>query len=219
MNTKNPMRGLLSYMFQAASGNLLLTLLTSLALAAALLLTGIAFFHSFFVMAAIAGAPYIIMASMGGKKSHKWERFQISMPIRRSDLVNALYLCIFAASLVGIPLVVIVTSLYYVLHESIFEHTLTTVLIDSSALFFSLPLLMAGLLFPLACTKAGENRGEALFTLCLLPAVANSLFMPMLAERLGFPKYTLALLPLAVALLVFVVSYFITRRIYAKLDF
>ena len=219
MNTKNPLRGLLSFNFYSASSNAVIIAILALVLAAVLLITGLPVMYNFFVMIAIAGFPYVIMMGMGGKTSYKWERFQITMPLRRSDLVNAFYLSIFLTSIVGIPLVAIITYLAYILHEGIFDKGLIITFFNFSALFFSMPLLMAGLLFPLACTKVGESRGEALFTLCLFPAVANSVFVPMLGSSLGLPEELLALPVLVLALLVFVVSYFILRQLYAKMDF
>jgi len=82
-----------------------------------------------------------------------------------------------------------------------------------------MPLLMAGLLFPLACTKVGESRGEMLFSICLLVAIGNVFLMQRLGVRLEWSGDMIVVMALAVALVVFVISYFIVRRIYAKVDF
>ena len=217
--TTSPVRGLVNYIFQAAKGNLIICLLLTGALATALLISGQVVIIGFFIMTAVGSFPYMVMMGMGGKNANKWERFQITMPIRRKDMVNSFYVSILLATVAGIPLVAIVAVIIPILHVDMFEYGAFLTFANLTIRFFSIPLLMSGLLFPSANTKAGEGRGEALFTICLIVAVGNTLLMTWLVNRFELPgDYTDAILALAVSLVAFLISYFITRRMYAKMD-
>ena len=216
MKTNNPIRGLLHFYYYSHSGNIAIIMLMCLVGAAVLLITGNHRLMYGFNIIAIASLPFAFMMRMGGKEYPKWERFRITMPIRRSDLASAQFLSILLASLAGLPLAVLIKVLTFTIHE--IDYNLVTALVNILSVL-AMPLFMSGLLFTLGCSKIGENRGDAFFLICTVPAVGNTLLMPWIANRFELPVIAAPLMAIAVALAVFICSYFITRRIYAKMDF
>ena len=217
MRVSNPIRGLLQFYYYAQSGNLAAVAVLCLALAAAAVITGNQFVYNSFFLVAVAGAPYIIIMSMGGKEYPKWECFRITMPIRRGDLASTQYLCILLASLMGLPLAVLVAVLTFNIH--VIDFSLATALINILAVL-AMPLFFAGLTFPLGTTKFGENKQETTVMLCLAVTVGfNMVLIPRVGSWLGWAEGIASVVTFAVASAVFAGSYCITRSIYAKQDF
>ena len=217
MRTVYPIKGLLRFYYYAQSGNIAAFTALCLVLAAVAVITGNRFVYNSFFTFVVAGLPYIIIISMGGKEYPKWERFRIAMPIKRGDLASAQYLCILLASLVGLPLAVLVAVLTFNIHE--IDYNLTIALINILAVL-AMPLIFSGILFPLGTTKFGENKQETFFFICLAVTVGFTvILMPQIGNWLGWADGIAPLVTFAVALVVFVGSYYITRRIYAKQDF
>lgn len=175
-------------------------------------------FYTFFGWVAIAGPAYVAIVGMGGKTGGRWERFQLTMPLRRSDLAKAQYLLVFLASTVGIPLFIFITGINSVLHGDLFDFTITSLAINISPLL-SMPLSMAGLLFPLACTKIGEEKQEGLAFFCLIAATAYISFLPWVGQKLGLSDIVSPLLIVAISVITYMVSYLITRKLYTRIDF
>ncbi len=219
MQTKNPVKGLLVYSFHSAKGNVTSALLLGLVLGAALLATGNNLVHSLFGWVAIAGPAYVAIVGMGGKTGGKWERFQLTMPLRRSDVAKSQYLLVFLASTVGIPLFIIITGINSVLHGDLFDFTITSIVTNISPLL-SMPLVMAGLLFPLACTRIGEENQEGLAFFCLIAATACITFLlPWAGQKLSLSNNVTPLLIVAISVIAYMVSYLATRKLYTKMDF
>ena len=217
MKTKNPIRGLLIYSFHAVSGNWAIALAVCLVLTGILLVTGDYAFFILLGMTAILAPPVLIMMNMSGIS--KWERFQLAMPVTRSNLVSAQYLEIILSSLIGIPFVVVIAGIAAVLHEGIFyDFTVVDAIIVFST-FWIWPLFTAGLSFPLVCTKIGEKRETAIIILCVIAVSMFNSFMPWAGYRLGLSANITSSLMVVIPVIVFIVSYFITRRLYAIKDF
>lgn len=218
--TKNmsPQKGLLIYLFHSVIGSLLIVLLICFVMATALLITGNPLVYSLLAGIGIIGPPYVVLMGMGGSKYPKWERFQISMPIKRSDLVTYQYLSMALASTVGIPFVAIFTAIGYRMHERLFDYNLVTALINISA-HIAVPLIMLGLLLPLASTKMGEGKEEGLTFVCFLVAFAIPLLISVVGVRLGLTEGIPALISLALSVIIYLVSYVITKGLYSKMDF
>ena len=217
MRTNYPIKGLLRFYFYTQSGNIAGIALLCLALAAAALITGNFFIYNGFFMVSVAGLPYIIIMGMGGKEYPKWERFRITMPIKRGDLASAQYLCILLASLAGLPLAVLVAILTFNIHE--IDYNLTTALLNILSVLAT-PLLFAGLVFPLGNTKFAENKQEIFIFLCLAVTVGvNMVLIPRIGNRFNLVDGITSLIAFAVALIVFTGGYYIQRNLYTKMDF
>ena len=219
MKRPNPTKGLLIYAFHSASGNLAVAFLLSIALAAASLITANTIVSSIFESVAILGPAHLILMSMSGKAGYRWERFQITMPVRRIDLVKALYLQVLLSVVVALPLVIAVAALSSALYGNLSGFNVLA-RFGNIARVLAMPLVTAGLLFPLACTKIGEERQEALFVGCtLVSTVFPQLLVWMVVAILGLSADIVPLLILMSVALIFAVSYTVTKQIYAKHDF
>jgi len=217
MNTNKPIKGLIRFSFNSASGNLLIGAIACFALGLALLITGSNTVYPFFVASAIAFLPMFLMTGTGGNATSKWERFQISMPVRRKDVVSSLYLGIIIASIVGVPFLLLVSGLSVVLHESLLDYVASTV-IENFMTFLGVPLLSGALFYPLAFT-IGENKGEALVIVCSFGAIGFVIFASWLGGMANLTGNTISVLIIAISAISFAVSYAITNTIYAKKDF
>jgi len=218
MKTKNPMRGLLTFTIHAASGNASLVLLACLVLAVAFLVIGHAFFLNMFALAALVIFPMMVIASMGDK-SGKWERFQLTLPIRRRNLLAVQYITVLFTAILGVILVVVTIGVGYVLGESVLFDDGIVALIAGMAPTLGMPFFMAGMFFMLASSKIGKGREAGLVSVCQFAAIGIILLAPWVGDRFDLSFHTLAIGILAVSALIFIVSYFITRVLYAKMDF
>jgi len=216
MRTRNPLKGLLLYFLYSAGWKLVTIYLQSIVWGIAFMIFGGGWLHLIFGINAISGATFLIVSTMGNKEI-VWERFQLTMPVRRRDLATSQYLSVGLAPLVGIPLFVIFTGLSSIWHEEVY-FTLPLVFI-SIAPFLSMPLIFGGLLFPLLSIPALEKKQEGFVGLFLVASVAIPQLVVMGAERLDLSMIVTSSLMLAISMVIFVTSYFITRKMYAKLDF
>ena len=216
MRTVNPLKGLLLYFVYSTGWRLAIIYLQAIVWGIAFLIFGHAILHILFGINAIAGAAVLVVTSMGNKEID-WERFQLSMPVRRRDLASSQYLSVGLAPLIGIPLFVVFTGLSSIWHEDIY-FTLLTIFTTISP-FLSMPFILGGFIFPLACIKFLEDKAEGFFPILLLASYAIPLLVNVAANHWGWSIIVASSLMLAISILIFIVSYFITRRLYAKLDF
>ena len=216
MRTTNPLKGLLIYFIYSTGWRLAIVYLQAIAWGIAFLIFGNAILHMLFGINAIAGATILVITGMGNKEID-WERFQLSMPVRRRDLASSQYLSVGLAPLIGIPLFVAFTGLSSIWHEDVY-FTLSTI-ITSISPFLSMPLILGGLIFPLACVKPLQDKAEGFFPILMLASIVIPQLVVMGADRLGWPMAVASPLILVVSVFIFIISYFITRGLYAKLDF
>lgn len=215
---RSPQKGLLLYLFYSAIGSLMFVFLLYIVMSAALFITGNSLVYTLLGGIGIVGPPYVVLMVMGGSRYAKWERYQLSMPINRVDLVKSQYLSMLLASLLGIPFVIAVTIIAYHMHDFLFESSLTIALVNISELF-AVPLIMVALLFPLSSTKLGEGKEEGLSFICFLLAFATPLLISIIGVRLDFAEGVAPLLSLLLAVILFFSSYLMSKHLYSKLDF
>ena len=161
--------------------------------------------------------PYIVIMGMGSKQYTKWERFRVSMPIRRGDLASTQYLAILLASLVGLPIAALVAVLTYVIHG---VGATIAISVANVLPVLAMPLMFAGFVFPFGSTKFGANKQETVASICLAATVAiNFMLMPRLGNFAELIDTAVSIATLVFAIVVFVVSYCIQRIMYASKDF
>ena len=214
MKRKNPMKGLLICSFHATSGNTAIVLFVALVLAVIFLIVDNVFFFGMLTLCALIIFPMLVMGALG---AGNWERFQLTMPIRRHDLLVMQYLSMVICAIIGVILVAITIGVSYALGvNSIFDDS---ILIIQTGSALGMPFLMAGVVFPLASSKLGKERAVGILTMSQFVAIGITMLAPWVGERSGLSFQMVALLIVAVSMLMFIVSYFVTRAQYAKLDF
>jgi len=153
-----------------------------------------------------------------GDKDGKWERFQLTMPITRSDLLRMQYLGMTIAVIISVALVVVTIGAGVFLQGEIFEDSFMTGIFMTLP-SIALPFLMSGISLPLASSKIGRGREGGVLTLCQFAAIGIMLTTPWLVERFGVSLNVFGVLLVAASVLIFIISYFITRVMYARMDF
>jgi len=216
MRAVNPLKGLLLYLWYYAGGKLIILNIQAIVWGILHLFFNHTLTLMLFGLNAIAGATFILMAGMGNKEID-WERFQLSMPVRRSDLAKSQYLSVGIVSLIGIPIYIAFVGLSTIWHENVY-FTLSALFI-SIAPFLSIPYILGGLVFPLYSIPALDKLYDSMFPVSMIVSIAIPQLVIWGASRLGWSMIIASFLLLAVAMLIFVVSYFITRKMYAKIDF
>jgi len=218
--TLNPLKGLLLYFWYSTGVKLIILFSQVIAWGVAFLIFGGGsagpWLQFFFGINAIMGVPMMIITGMGDRETD-WERFQLSMPVRRRNMASSQYLSVGLAPLIGIPIFVLFTGLSTIFHEEVY-FTLHSVFI-SIAPYLSMPYIMGGLVFPIYMLPIAEKLHEALFPLVLVVSIVIPQLVIGAAGRWGWSMLAALSLTLIVSLFIFIVSYFITRRIYEKSDF
>jgi len=217
MKTRKPMRGLLIFSFHSASSTVSLTLMGCLALMAVFLVTGNLMFYTFLLMAGFLIMPTYVMMSMGDKEG-RWERFQITFPVTRSNLLKVQYLSVALSLIIPTLLVVASIGLGALLHP---EHPDLGITIGhlSLLLFLGMPFLMSGLFFVLSMTKIGRGKETGLLSVLQIVAIGVVVVTPWLNERFDISNEVVSVVIFAVAVLFFIISYFITRVLNNKMDY
>jgi len=218
MIKNNPTKGLLMYSFYSSKGNLSIGLLIILAFGAGALISGNNFVFDMFLLASIGIFPYLIMMAMGGKDALLWEKFRASMPVKRKNLVALFYLSVILATIAGLLIGAVILGIIFIVHEDIM-HNVIKAAFGQLAYPLGVVLLMTGLVFPIGSTKFGASRGEVFFTICLLVAAGVILLVSALGNILYLPSVVMSLSMVGVGAVALVISYQITNRIYAKMDF
>ena len=117
MNARNPIKGLMIYSFHSASGNLTIIFLVCMVMAVGLLITGNGQIYFWLGVMTIDAPVYVVIAGIAAKNGATWKRFQLAMPVKRSDLVSLQYLQVVIASIIGIPLFLVSAGIAFNLHE------------------------------------------------------------------------------------------------------
>jgi len=227
-NTRRPLKGLLLYFWYSTGGKLILLFLQTIAWGIAFLVFGDNAFgpwlYALFGINAVMGVSLVIVMGMGNKEID-WERFQLSMPVRRRNMASSQFLSVGLAPFMGLPIFAIFSALSLLLHDGgyLFWHeggslAITPIFI-SIAPYLSMPYIMAGLIFPIYMIPAVEKIHDGLFPVIMVVSIAIPQLMVAGASRLEWSLVVASSLTLAVALFIFIVSYFITRKIYEKVDF
>jgi hypothetical protein len=217
MKTKNPMIGLLKYLYYDSAGNIKIAIAVAIIMAIAALITNNSIVKNIFILVSVAGIPYLLLMKMGGKSYPKWERFQLTMPIKRSQLIGSQYLCMLFGVLIGLPLVIIVGAINFIIHD--IDYPFVGALVNTLSTI-GMPLTMTGVLFLLGTTKFGENKGEVFFLVGLVAAVGLDLLITTFIGNILQWHYSISsIISFATAVIIFTTSYLVTSKLYGKIDF
>ncbi|MBF4696395.1 ABC-2 transporter permease [Clostridioides difficile] len=159
----------------------------------------------------------MIVSTFSYDDLNKWDSYVLTMPINRNDIVLSKYLTMLIFSFIGVlvSLIVSVTIGY-------FKNTLIlNEILLINALILSISVCFGSLILPLIY-KFGTERARLLMILCfLVPTLALLVFKSIL-ENISSPisieiiLNTLVYSLPFVAILLFVISYFISSKIYSK---
>ena len=217
MKNRSPIRGVLVYSYYASGTAVGISLLVSLVVAISFLLSGVDWGFQILVFLVTLNLPMSAMVGMAGKQG-KWERFQLTMPIKRSQLLGMQYLTMLILFAIAVAILIAVIGASIALHDDVFYGSLVDALVGT-AHTFGLPLLMTGLVFPLSATKPFKDNESVLLMVCMGVSMAINVAVPNIAYRVGLPVDIIPTVFLALTAAIFVVSYFISKAQYARSDF
>jgi len=217
MNNRRPLLGLLKYAFYSARGDLAFALLFGLAVGIlSLIADNYLISQTLFPLLMSGGPAYVVIMKSEG--TPLWDQFQVAMPIKRKEVATAPYLGVLLASLLGIPIFVVISGIRFILHEGSIGSMLSTG-ISYHATVLGTILIMSALLYPLAYTKLGQRSLQGLFVMCTCVAAAINSAILIGGNNLGLPEMVITSLNITISGIAFFVSLFIARQIYAKIDF
>ncbi|EGT4601305.1 ABC-2 transporter permease [Clostridioides difficile] len=159
----------------------------------------------------------MIVSTFSYDDLNKWDSYVLTMPINRNDIVLSKYLTMLIFSFTGVLVSLIVSvTIGYFKNTLILNETLLI-----NALILSISVCFGSLILPLIY-KFGTERARLLMILCfLVPTLALLVFKSIL-ENISSPisieiiLNTLVYSLPFVAILLFVISYFISSKIYSK---
>ena len=216
MKRKYPMKGLLIFSFYAASGNVALLFLVCLLFGGIFLVTAWEFLFSMLVIYSMALFPMLVIMSMG--QNDKWERFQLTMPIGRSTLLRMQYISVVLATIVPTLLVTAVTGLGVLFQGDVLGAGFVMAM-RNIAPTLAMPFFIAGTSLPLAASKIGRGRESLVLNVSFFAAIGIMMFAPQIADRVDLSLGMLGVWIAVVSIGLFIVSYPVTQRFYARLDF
>ncbi|HAU5104401.1 TPA: ABC-2 transporter permease, partial [Clostridioides difficile] len=157
----------------------------------------------------------MIVSTFSYDDLNKWDSYVLTMPINRNDIVLSKYLTMLIFSFIGVLVSLIVSvTIGYFKNTLILNETLLI-----NALILSISVCFGSLILPLIY-KFGTERARLLMILCfLVPTLALLVFKSIL-ENISSPisieiiLNTLVYSLPFVAILLFVISYFISSKIY-----
>jgi len=213
MTKNNPMCGLLTLTYFKTRSKILGGIIYSLVLGAAFLLSDIEMLKGMFVMSCMIYLPLQALVGMSENEG-KWERFQVSLPIKRGYLLKAQFASLVFTVLIGAIILTVGIGASTVLHEMWFNDGFTSALL-SSLHSYGLAFMAIGLCYLLSFIV---GNFAAWMIAMLVPTIVQFTLTPI-AEWLDIPIYALSAAALVCSILIFIASYFAMKKLFKTYDF
>lgn len=182
------------------------------------------FDFSFVVTLVVVILMVVPLSAFAYDEQTKWDRYAVSLPVKRSQVVGARYLCVFILALFSMALGLVGTAVVTLLHKAEPMEMLLTLMVSTF-----IGLMVPSIMLPL-CYKLGSERARPyIYAIIFLPTLAiltlvkfDILDLSGLNRLDSLPPALLAvgfiLLPLS-ALAVLAVSWLISCRIMMGKEF
>jgi len=213
MTTSNPMRGLLTLTYFKTRGKILGVCAYSAIFGIVFVLSDIEFIQMFFFMSCSVYLPLQAIAGMAENEG-RWERFQVSLPIKRGFLLKAQYLSLVFTSVLGGVILTAGIGASTIISDEWFNYGFASAILSNVHLF-GMAFLAIGLCFLLSLVV---GNFIAWIVGGLVPALTQVL-IPIIADNLDISVYILSSAVLAGSVAVFVISYFVMKMAMEKADF
>jgi len=226
---RSPIHGLMKFSFYALSkktvGVMLLWTVFSLVILGALfgstgnLIENLGGEVGIFVMIihlALFSSPYTIM--MYSEDTTRWERYQLAMPVKRSNLAATYYLSIAVSQLASFVVVGLIVGIGFILYGDM-GYLVTNAGFRPYASGLGMIWLMAALLYPLGSTEFGGNNQPVAFFISMAFGIGGYFAVLLGFHFIGLEGNAQLFATLAFSLVLFVVSILITAKLMAKGDF
>lgn len=163
---------------------------------------------------------FMVITTMSFDSTAKWDKYALTMPITRSNIVMSKYLVLFIFSLAGITFSTIVSLLYNII---ITKNTNISEMVIIVAISLSISLIGGSFIIPLVY-KFGVERARILMLGCCLVPTLMGLIIAKMDSYINFPSLSepliksLMLISPLPSLFVVLISYKICCSIYKKIE-
>jgi hypothetical protein len=192
---------------------LLIGLATPLILGLVFLTSEVELLFMMFSIFCMSFLPMQVFGGLGDNEG-RWERLQVTMPIKRSDLLKVQYICVLFVAVIGALILTAGIAASTALLDDWFVNGFASA-IGASLHIYGMGFLAIGLMFTLGNFIPPGVAGLVGF---MTPAVIVGAVSGIEDDFAG-SIYMLSAAILAISLFVFIISYFLTKQKYKKLDF
>lgn len=215
------MKGLLRDNFYAAyvNGKIWIAIMFLVGIVVTIVIPDGSIFIRNYMLICLIGFSYIALDSMQRESSCRWEKYKLTVPVTRADIVRSCYAGQLFWLAAGVLLASVPVLLCIVMHGYPFDLKTDIWLIYIVGI--SISLFMGAIFFPLFYLFGAERKEMSLLVAVLsaiaviagMAALLNFLFGPGTTERQIFLS---ALVILSCAVLAFGLSYLITIGIFSR---
>ena len=158
-------------------------------------------------------AALLPMTSLTMDDLAKWDRYALTMPVTRKDIVTSKYLLMIIFFCVSIVISGIIAGVSYYLMPQNATPLWLIVLVGSLGLFYG------ALLFPLLYKFGSEKARYMMFVLMAVIGILLVGWFALFGESVTGNLLIYILITAAVSVAAFIASYFVSVRLYEKKEF
>ena len=212
------MNGLIRNNFYSMENNLKISFVI------ALFLSFVSFFvkHDAFIQIIIAMQLFIFIANVGTSLHadvvSKWDKFERTLPVRCNDIIKAKYFSFVILFIFGIIMGSITAFPIYISGEISNIQSL----LYGYEFGLTLAATTAGIMYPLML-KIGTEKNELIMILSAIVAIGLLVLIAVvltpLTGEMNMKHSLVGIVSTIIALIIFVISYFVSIRIYQRKEF
>jgi hypothetical protein len=213
------MKGLILDGFYKNISNMIIMASFTLIFSLIILISGYETLLPLFYMIAIVALSAASVSSMRKDGEVKWDRFALTLPVRRNVIVKCKYISYLLWILAGIVTVAIVTAVAVSIHGNIYFVYGMRDVFNLYSLGIGIALLTGAFFFPFAYLL-GADKSEVLLVISVITAIGLAIFFVWLlniSERLSI--YARQGLFVLIVALIYGISFLITLGIYQRKEF
>lgn len=212
------MKGLFLNGFYATVGNMRIFMAVVFLAAAVLLATGNPTAQELFVYITITALSIQGVVSARKDSVSQWNKYEITMPVRRKDIVKCKYISYLFWVGTGTVLAAAVTSITMVIHGASDMFPDISRLYSMFVLGIGISVLTGTVFYPLFYL-CGSDKSETVLMISVIVAVGASVFILSLLNK-WLPAFSVRCgVFAAVYMLLFAVSYFLSLSVYLRKEF
>lgn len=219
------MIGLLKNNFYGSLGGAVILLVFFSIAGVSLLISGSPLLLTILVLVSATAFAFNAISSFRKEASTRWNKYELTTPVRRKDIIKSRYISYFTWVLIGIILSTIFVKLTILIHGNrYFYHELR----DPISLFcasIGISLFMGTIFYPMIYFL-GSDKNEIVMIISLLGAVGLTLGTLRLInwahgfKTLSDPEFYLSIsIFMAIAIIFFLLSYFLCIFVYKKKEY
>mgnify|MGYP000551380036 CR=1 FL=1 len=218
------MKGLLKNQFYGAIGSTMVLLIIFSVAGIGLIISGNPSVLTIYVLASPTAFAFNAVASIRKEAASKWNKYELTAPVRRKEIVKSRYIhhavCVFT----GILLSALFIGLTVVIHGNSFFYDVSRDPLTLFCIGTGIALLMGTLFYP-GVYLLGTDKSEIIIITSLLGSIGITAgIIWLLNAAHGFhalsnPEFYLTLaIYMGIVIISFCLSYFLTTLIYRKKD-